>query len=114
MVINLYLALQTLDQMTNCHTRWNGVGVDDDVRCETLAREQHVLLSVLDSTGSLLPVTRGKFVSNLRDAYRAHSDLAELVALRVESDHHLIYDSSFTVPEESAGVSLGIPFGGTF
>ena len=38
-----HLALQALNQVTNGHTRWNGVRVDDDVRGDALARERHVL-----------------------------------------------------------------------
>ena len=38
-----HLALQALNQVTDGHTRWNGVRVDDDVRGDALARERHVL-----------------------------------------------------------------------
>jgi len=88
------------------------MGVDDDVGGEPLACEQHVLLSVLDSAGSLLPVTRRELISDLRNANGAHPDLAELVTLRVEGDHDLIDNSGFTVPQEGARVSFGVPLGG--
>jgi hypothetical protein len=38
-----YLALQALNQMADCHTRGDGVGVDDDVWGNSLASEGHVL-----------------------------------------------------------------------
>lgn len=41
--INQYLALQTLNQMANCHPGWDGMRVDDDVRCYSLTGERHVL-----------------------------------------------------------------------
>lgn len=45
-------ALNALDQVTDCHTGWNSVGVDDDVRGQPLAREWHVLLAVLYPAGT--------------------------------------------------------------
>lgn len=38
-----YLSLQALNQMADCHTRGDGVGVDDDVWSNSLASEGHVL-----------------------------------------------------------------------
>ena len=40
-----YLALQALNQVTDGHTRRNGMRIDDDVRSDALAGERHVLLS---------------------------------------------------------------------
>ena len=40
-----YLALQTLDQVTDCHSRGDSVGVDDDVWRDPLTREGHILQS---------------------------------------------------------------------
>ena len=78
------LALEALNQVTNGHSGGDGVRVDDDVRGDALACEDHVLLPrsakiihlvfhsgqnppVLDSTRSLLSVSRSKFVANLWD-----------------------------------------------
>lgn len=38
-----YLALQTFDQMADCHPGWDGVRIDDDVWCDALTGERHVL-----------------------------------------------------------------------
>ena len=38
-----YLSLQTLDQVTNCHTAGDGVWVDNHIRGDALTRERHVL-----------------------------------------------------------------------
>ena len=38
------LALEALDQVTNCHSGGDGMWVDDDVRGDALACEDHVLL----------------------------------------------------------------------
>ena len=45
--------LQALDQVTDCHSGWDGVGVDDDVWRDALAGEDHVLLAVLDAARTL-------------------------------------------------------------
>ena len=47
-----HLPLQTLDQVTDGHTGRDGVGVDDDIWCDTLGCERHVL--VLDWSGHRL------------------------------------------------------------
>ena len=47
------------------------------------------LLSVPNSTRSLLTVTTGKLVTDLRRFHRPNTDLAELVTLLVDRHHHL-------------------------
>lgn len=59
---------QTLDQMTDRHSRRDGVRVDDDVRGDALARERHILLPIRDTDRTLLTVSGRKFVANLRDS----------------------------------------------
>lgn len=39
----VYLSLQTLNQMADCHSGRDGVRVDDDVGGDSLAGERHVL-----------------------------------------------------------------------
>ena len=75
--------------MADGHSRRDGVRVHDEVGSDTLAGERHVLLVVGDPTRTLLPVAAGKLVSYLRDADRANPDLAELVAVLVDRQHHL-------------------------
>ena len=65
------------------------MGVHDEVGGDALAGERHVLLVVGDATGPLLPVATGKLVSYLGDSNGADSDLAELVAVLVDRQHHL-------------------------
>jgi hypothetical protein len=72
------------------------------------------LLPVLDTTGTLLTMPRGKFISNLRDPNWPNANLAELVALRVKRQHHLVHNSCFTVTEECAGISFCKSFCCTF
>lgn len=38
-----HLALKTLNQVTNGHTGRNGMGVDNDIRCDAFTREGHIL-----------------------------------------------------------------------
>ena len=45
-IYDWYLALQTLNQMAHCHSRGDGVRVNDDVWCNSLAGEWHVLREV--------------------------------------------------------------------
>jgi len=50
------LAQQTLHQVPDGHAARNGVRVDNNVRRNAKGCEGHVLVPVLDATGSLLPV----------------------------------------------------------
>lgn len=67
--------------------------VDDDVGRDSLGRERHVLLTVRNSDRSLLTVTRGKLVSNLRHSSRSDSDLDELGTVGVGGDEDLVDDT---------------------
>lgn len=42
-LVGRYFALDALDQVTNCHTGWNSVRVDDDVGRDPFAAENHIL-----------------------------------------------------------------------
>ncbi len=44
-LVSTDFALQALDQVTDCHSGGDGVGVDDDIGRDALAGEQHVFLS---------------------------------------------------------------------
>lgn len=56
-------------QMTNSHSRWNSMRIDNKVRCDTLLGEGHVFLLVSHSYGTFLAMTTGEFVTDLRDSY---------------------------------------------
>ena len=80
------LTHETLDELPDGHARRDGVGVDDDVRHDTLARERHVLLGVRHADGTLLPVPGRKLVANLRGSAGSHADLDEPQALVVRGE----------------------------
>jgi len=47
------------------------MGIYDDIRGDTLTGERHILLSVLNTTSTLLTMSTSKFVSNLWNSNRA-------------------------------------------
>ena len=98
------LAEQTLDELSDGHTRGNGVRVHDDIRNDAVLREGHVFLPVRHSDRSLLSVSRAQFVADLRDAYRAHLHLHEAEASLVGGQHHLVHDAALRVPQPRAAV----------
>ena len=67
------------------------------------------LLSISDTTGTFLPMTTGKFVSNLRCPHGPHFDLTELVAILVDREHHLVNNTSLARPQLSTSISLREP-----
>src|ERR1700753_1032527 len=48
---------QTLDQVSNCHTRRNSVWVDDEIWSKTFACEWHVFLTICHTNGTFLSVS---------------------------------------------------------
>lgn len=101
------LRQQTLDQVTDGHSGRNSVRVDDDVGRDSLGRERHVLLTVRDSDCSLLTVTRGKLVSNLRHSSRSDSNLDKLGTVGVGGDEDLVDNTLLRCERgEKARVSL--------
>ncbi|KAH3659291.1 hypothetical protein OGATHE_006175 [Ogataea polymorpha] len=106
-----HLGQQTLDQVGDCHTGRNGMRVDDQVWNNALCRERHVFMSIRDTYGTLLTMSRGKLVSNLRHLGRSHSDLGELESFGVGGQKHLVNDSALSCSQWSRGVSFCVVFG---
>jgi hypothetical protein len=53
-------------------------------------KEKGWLISpVSDTAGTLLTVTGGELVSDLRNSHRSHTNLQELVSVRIQRDHNL-------------------------
>mmetsp|Transcript_16479 Transcript_16479/g.64296 ORF Transcript_16479/g.64296 Transcript_16479/m.64296 type:complete len:1268 (+) Transcript_16479:614-4417(+) len=102
------LAEEAFNQLTDGHTRGNGVRVDDEVRRDALHREGHVVLAVGDADRSLLAVARRELVSDLRRAHRAHAHVDQLVAVLGRRDHHLVHDAVLAAPQGHRGVLLGV------
>mmetsp|Transcript_33705 Transcript_33705/g.69615 ORF Transcript_33705/g.69615 Transcript_33705/m.69615 type:complete len:230 (+) Transcript_33705:886-1575(+) len=103
-----HLAEEGLDEMADGHAGGDGVGVDDEVGADALARERHVVLPVRDSDRALLPVAGGELVADLWNAHRPHLDLDEaLSGLVVGSEQHLVDGAVLVVAEASGGVALG-------
>ena len=69
------LAENSFDQVTNGHTRRDGVWVDNHVWHDALHSERKILLSVGHATGSFLPMSTGELVSDLGCLDRTHLDL---------------------------------------
>jgi hypothetical protein len=95
--------------MPNSHAGRNGVGVDDEVRHNALARERHVLLSVGDPHSALLAMPRRKLVSDLWNSDCACADLDKLgVAVRSARHHDLVNHTVFVCFEMCGAVRLGL------
>lgn len=101
-----------LDQLRDGHAGRDGVGVDDDVGDDALARERHVLLAVRHPDRALLAVPRREFVTDLWYAYVANSDLREAVPLLRRADKDVVDDTALVRLHGRAAVPLGVPRGG--
>ena len=76
--------------MTDGHTRRNSMGVDYHVRHHTFARERQILLSIGHTTGTLLAVTRGEFITDLGNLYSSHLDFDKSFVLVIRGQDHLV------------------------
>ena len=97
-----------LDQLRDGHARRDGVRVDNDVRDYALAGERHVLLAVRHTDRSLLTVPRCEFVTNLRYADVADTDLREAVPLLRSADQNVVDDPALVRLHGCTAVSLGV------
>ena len=84
------LTQDSLDQMTNSHTRWNSVRVDNHVGNDSFTGERQIFLAISQATSSFLSVTTGKLVTDLRRLDSSHFDLDQSVHLFVGSQNDLI------------------------
>mmetsp|Transcript_2969 Transcript_2969/g.4240 ORF Transcript_2969/g.4240 Transcript_2969/m.4240 type:complete len:223 (-) Transcript_2969:2642-3310(-) len=96
----------TLNQLSDSHTRWNGVGVDNNIRYNTFACEWHVFLTVSHSNCTLLSVPRCELVSNLRHTDVTDSNLRETVSLFRCADENIVYNSIFVCFHRSTTVTF--------
>ena len=68
------LTQDSLDQMTNSHTRGDSVRVDNHVGHDTFNRKGQVFLSISHTNCSFLSMTTCKLVTNLRHLNGSHLD----------------------------------------
>mmetsp|Transcript_10986 Transcript_10986/g.16053 ORF Transcript_10986/g.16053 Transcript_10986/m.16053 type:complete len:238 (-) Transcript_10986:1894-2607(-) len=74
-----HLSKNTLNQLSDSHTGWNGVRVHDNVGNDAFDRPWHIFLTIGHSNRSLLPVPRCKLVSNLRDTNVSDPNLSKSI-----------------------------------
>ena len=81
---------EALDKMTNCHTRWNGMRVYNQIRNNTFSCEWQVFLSVCHTASTFLTVTRCKLISDLWGLDSSHLDFNEKIVFFILGDHDCI------------------------
>lgn len=70
-----YFRAQLLDHVPNCHSGRNAMGINDNIRNNTLYIVRKVLLSEGHTDSSFLSVPGSEFISDLRNSFRPNSDL---------------------------------------
>ena len=84
------LAENSFDQVTNGHTRRDGVRVDNHVGNDPLHCEGQILLPICQTTSTLLAVATSKLVTDLWNLDSSHLYLDESFAFFVGSEYDLI------------------------
>ena len=69
--------------------------VDNKVRHNTFPSEGEILLSVAHADSTLLSMSTGKLISDLRDPLASHLDLGEPLTVLIDSQDHLVNLTSF-------------------
>lgn len=103
-----YLAQNTLNQMTNSHTGWNGMRIHNHVRHHTFHCEWQVFLSISDTTGSLLSVPGGELVTNLGDLDGSHFDFNKSIHFFICSQNDLVNDSFLRMLQGNTPIFVGL------
>ena len=76
--------------MTNRHSRWDSMRIDDQVGNNTLLGEWHIFLLICHSNCSFLTMSRGELISNLRNSYRSHLYFSKCSAILVDRENNRI------------------------
>mmetsp|Transcript_18796 Transcript_18796/g.29913 ORF Transcript_18796/g.29913 Transcript_18796/m.29913 type:complete len:267 (+) Transcript_18796:525-1325(+) len=87
---------QTLNQMSDGHSRRNAVRIDNQVRIHAQLIEWHILRSVQHSTRPFLSMSRGKLVANLWHTQRSYAHFAKPTRLFIHRHHHHINNATLT------------------
>ena len=78
-------------KLSNGHTTGNGVGIDNDVRTQSLCRKRHVSFGYNHTYCTLLSCTRGHFVSDFWNTLLHNADFGNAFSLLVVGHKSLIH-----------------------
>lgn len=84
---------QTLYQVADCHSWGNCMRVYYYIRGDSLVCKRHVFLSEDHTNSSLLTVSWGELVSDLRNSHRAGLYLNDFSSFLVFADHYFVNDA---------------------
>jgi hypothetical protein len=88
--LDKHLSEQCFLKLPDSHTRRNCVGIDDNIGAHTVGGERHVTFGNDITYGSLLPVSRGKFVTDYGFAGSANTDFRDTVSVAIAIDEILV------------------------
>jgi len=76
--------------MTNRHTRWDSVRIDDHVWNKTFTSKREILLTIRHSTSTFLTVTWSKFVTDLGSFDSSHLDLNKSLVFVISCEYNWV------------------------
>lgn len=79
--------------MADRHTRRDSVRIHDHVRYDAFSSERQVLLSVSHAASTLLSMSTGELVTDLRDSHCSHLYLSKELRVLIRGDDHLVNDA---------------------
>ena len=106
-----HLSNQAFDDVTNSHTRWDTVRIDNKIWNNAINSKRQILLPKSHSTSSLLPMPTGKLIPNLRNPNTPNPNLHNLLALKILTQNNHINNPFFRPPRPQTNIlSLNNPF----
>jgi len=98
----------SFNQVTDCHSRWDSVRVDNHIGHDAFDRKRQVLLAVSHSAGSFLTVTTSELVSNLRHFDCSHFNFHESAHFLICGHHNLVNVAFLRVLQRNRPVFVGL------
>lgn len=92
--------------MANSHTRRDAVRINDNIWNYSFTSKWKILLLEAHATNSFLPMSWGKFITNLRNTYISDLNLYYFVAIEIFCDCYFINDSSLLSTGKSWKINL--------
>ena len=83
----------SLHKLTNGHTRGDRVGIDDQIRSNSVFGERHITFRYNHTDCTLLSRSRSHFISQIRNTFFAHAHFRNTTTFFIVSNECLVYNS---------------------
>src|SRR5712691_9719820 len=94
--------------MAYSHPRWDGMGIDDEIRGDTLCSERHVFVVIRYADSAFLAMTGREFVADLWYTSGTDTNLHEFQAVTIRSNDDLVNNAIFGALQRCRHIATGV------